>query len=68
MTTATKLKNEGRKDGRIEGLERGKLQAKKKEVVNLFRLVGFSVDQIISTYGYDRLFVEQVLKENGLLK
>ncbi|MCF8372192.1 MAG: Rpn family recombination-promoting nuclease/putative transposase [Bacteroidales bacterium] len=55
MTTATKLIN------------KGKLEGKQEDVVKLFTKIGLSVEQIANTLDLDKSFVEMALKEQGLI-
>ncbi len=59
MTTATKLRKEGIKEGWKEG--------RKEDIVNLYQHAKISIMQIVDYLKVDRLFVENALKEKGLI-
>ena len=64
MTTATKLRNEGKKEGKNEGWKEGR----KEDIVNLYQHAKISIMQIVDYLKVDRLFVENALKEKGLIQ
>jgi len=65
----------GREEGIEKGIEKGKMlmmsQMEKERhrfVFNLFTKQNWNVDQIVQISELDRTYIEQLLKENGLLK
>ncbi len=51
-----------------EGMEKGELKAKKEAVIKLYTKKGFSPSEIAETLDLPIEFVEEALKEKGLLK
>lgn len=59
MTTATKLINEGIKEGMLKN--------QKDTIIKLYQKAKFTIQQIVEYLEIDKSFVEKTLKENGLI-
>ena len=72
MTTATKLRREGRMEGRMEGKVEGKREGRhetqQEVIVNLYTEQEFSIQKIADILKVDWAFVESTLLEKGVLK
>ena len=71
MTTAERLINRGKKEGKREGIQEGiregKLETRKALVVNIFKELELPIPKIAKILETDEQFVEDTLKEKGLL-
>ena len=61
MTTATKLRNEGKQIWMEKGMEKGIVETQKNTIIKLFAKAKFTIKQIVECLELDRHFVENTL-------